>query len=67
MPSKRILLRPDGDLANADWIKQSWELPFEDADALRAFLRSRGTTVRAFKALPVYRNNLDKHPWLRDL
>ena len=63
----RPLLRPDRGLANADWTKQSWDLPFTNAEALRAFLHERGTTVQAFKKLPVYTQNLDKLPWLRDL
>jgi len=46
----------------------SWDLPWiQDADTLREFLRTRGISVSDFKQLPIYRNNVKRLKWLRDL
>ena len=58
------------DAWNADWTKQSWDLPFQgpdDLQNLRDFIRSSGMTVEQFKRLPVYRLNVDKMSWVREL
>lgn len=65
--ANRPQLYPDRDLRNADWTKQTWDLPIDDVETLRAHLKAQGTTVRHFKSLPVYRLNVGKLPWLRDL
>jgi hypothetical protein len=58
----------DGRLENADWIKMYWDLPWiQDADTLRGFLRDRGISIDNFKKLPIYRNNIKRLRWLRDL
>lgn len=57
----------DADIDNADWTKQSWDLPCRTLDDLREYLRQTGTSVAEFKRLPVYRFNVDTLPWLADL
>jgi len=58
----------DVSMENADWIKMSWDLPrIQDADTLREFLRTRGISISDFKQLPIYRNNVKRLKWLRDL
>jgi len=57
----------DADLHNADWTKQSWDLPAHNVQELRDLLKAQGTTVAAFKRLPVYKFNVDKLPWLKKL
>ena len=56
----------DADIENADWTKKTWDLPTDKAEFL-AYLKASGTTVENFKQLPVYRWNLDKVPWLKEL
>ena len=65
--AKRVTLYPDAELANADWTKQTWDIPAKNVRELRAFLKTQGTTVAQFKALPVYRQNVGRLPWLREL
>ena len=59
----------DADPMNADWTKQSWDLPYRDAKSLRAYLEASGQTVEHFKTLPVYRLNVNKPgmEWLKEL
>ena len=58
---KRITLDLDGDLRNADWTKQTWDLiGIDTADALLAWIEANGKTVAQFKALPVYQLNVGK-------
>jgi uncharacterized protein YaeQ len=57
----------DADLTNADWTKQSWDLPAHNVQDLRAWLKDQGTSVAAFKRLPVYKLNVEKLPWLKKL
>ena len=65
---ERIITRAiDADLDNADWTKRTWDLPYHNAEDLRAHLKAVGQTVAEFKRLPVYRFNVDKLEWLRDL
>lgn len=61
------ILYPDRDLINADWTKQTWDLPVRSLPELRAYLQDHGITIAQFKALPVYRLNVRKLPWLRRL
>lgn len=62
------VLELDGDLANADWTKRSFDFPgIENAQQMREHLELNGSSVREFKLLPVYRLNLDSVPWLREL
>jgi hypothetical protein len=62
-----LTLYPDADLSNADWTKQSWDLGINNVEDLRAWLKRQGTTVAAFKALPVYKLNVGKLKWLEAL
>jgi hypothetical protein len=59
----------DGDIQNADWIKTTWDLPYQDAESLRAGLEAEGTDVEHFKTLPVFLHNVDKpgFEWLNEL
>lgn len=57
----------DADPDNADWTKGTWDLPVHDVESLRAYLAAQRRTVAAFKRLPIYRMNVKKLPWLRDL
>jgi hypothetical protein len=59
----------DEDPFNADWAKRTWDLPYDNAEDLRAFIESIGMTVEQFKELPIYVwhvNDPDKE-WLKDL
>ena len=62
-----LTINLDADLANADWTKQTWDLGFDNVEDLRAWLKQQGTTVEAFKRLPVYLLNVDKLPWIKEL
>jgi hypothetical protein len=57
----------DSDPYNADWTKQTWDLPPTNIGELRLFLREYEYSVAHFKSLPVYYMNVDKLPWLKDL
>lgn len=57
----------DEDPNNADWTKRTWDLPCNDIESLRKFLKGMGMSAEHFKKLPVYRFNVDKLPWLREL
>jgi len=53
---------------NADWTKQTWDLNgVENADDLRRFLLSVGSTVEHFVTLPIYALNVEALPWLAQL
>ena len=66
MPRPTIDL--DGSLDNADWTKQVWDLVgIDDIDKLRAYLKANKMSPAQFKRLPVYRFNVKKMPWLREL
>ena len=62
-----LTIYPDADSMNADWPKRTWDLPFNNAADLRAWLEARGMTVEHFKTLPVYRFNVGKLEWLKEL
>ena len=59
----------DRDLDNADWPKRTWDLPqwIDSAEQLRGFLAHSDVAVEDFKKLPVYRRNVNRIDWLRDL
>lgn len=61
------MLNIDAQTMNADWTKQSWDLPCETLHELRVYLAETNTTVEHFKTLPVYILNVEKLPWLADL
>ena len=53
---------------NANWPKKTWDLlGIDDIDKLRAWLARSGQTAEAFKQGPLYRWNVDKMPWLKEL
>jgi hypothetical protein len=57
------------DAADPDWIKRGrLDLPEVDSPAdLRELLWELEITVEAFKRSEVYRENVEGHPWLKDL
>jgi hypothetical protein len=59
----------DENAANADWTKQTWDLPAHSVEELRAYLRARKIDVAHFKTLPVYTLNVNKPGlgWLKGL
>jgi len=58
----------DADDDNADWAKRSWDLPHDNAAWLAGDITGPwGMTIERFMASPVYRHNVDKIPWLREL
>lgn len=56
----------DADIANADWTKKTWDLPTNELD-FRIWFSKSGMTVEQFRALPVYKDNKDKYPFLKRL
>jgi len=59
---------PDYTIEGADWTKKSFDFPgIDSAEKLRRFIEASGDTVEHFKTLPVYKLNVDKIPWLREL
>lgn len=60
------MIKIDEKLENADWLKQTWDLPNNKKD-LERLIRSMGMTVDDFKKLPVYKKNVDKMDWLKEL
>ena len=57
----------DEDLDNADWTKRTWDLDIDNIDDLKAYLKRNNTSITSFKLLPVYKMNVDKIPWLKEL
>lgn len=54
-----IVVRPDEELINADWTKQTWDLPFEpDSPEQAAYCEALGISEDAFRRLPVYQHYL---------
>lgn len=58
---------PDESVENADWTKQSWDLPIETIEELREWIEARGMTVAQFKRLPVYQLNVERVAFLAEL
>lgn len=62
------IIEVDADSNNADWAKSSWDLNIDNVDDLRAFVLHGGwNSIEDFKKEPVYRNNVNKLPWLKNL
>lgn len=57
----------DGNVNNADWAKQSWDLGIDNIEALLDHIKATGRTPQEFMKLPVYQRNVAKMPWLKDL
>lgn len=58
----------DADPMNADWSKQTWDVSLpQSLEEMREWLHKRGMTAEEFRRLPLYKYNVDKIPWLRDL
>jgi len=55
-----MVLNIDADLENADWTKQTWDLPKYKSDEFIEWLTQSGMTLTQFKKLPVYQFNKDK-------
>ena len=51
-------LNIDANLENADWTKQSWDLPKYKSKEFMDWLKSSGMTLEQFRKLPVYKINL---------
>ena len=60
-------LQIDASDDNANWTKQSWDLPIHDIATLRAYIAAQGISVQQFKRQAIYRFNVAKLPWLRGL
>lgn len=54
---------------NADWVKRTWDFPdsIQSAEEFRKVLKGLLIDPEHFKELPVYKFNVDKIPWLKDL
>ena len=52
------ILNIDADLSNADWTKQSWDLPEYKSKEFMDWLKFSGMTLEQFKKLPVYKLNI---------
>jgi hypothetical protein len=48
----------DSKLDNADWSKESWDLPEYKSEEFMRWLEAIGMTLDQFKKLPVYKNNI---------
>lgn len=57
MKEKR-LVNLDEDIENADWVKQSWDLPDINSEDFKKYLENEDTSMEDFKKLPVYRHLL---------
>lgn len=57
------------DAHDGDWIKRGrWDVDIpQDLPSLRAWLAASSMTVESFKELEVYKANVTRLPWLRDL
>lgn len=65
-----IEFQVDADDENADWTKRSWDFPKEvnTAAKMRSYIDTElSMTVEHFKTLTVYKLNVEKMPWLKDL
>ena len=66
-----MTIRPDEQLENADWTKQTFDiLGFASADEMRAWIEASGLTVEEFKRLPAFRAAVASArapEWLTDL
>jgi hypothetical protein len=52
-----MTIYPDEDLLNADWTKQTWDLPFKpDSPEQAEWCRKSGISEGQFRKLPVYQH-----------
>jgi hypothetical protein len=51
---------------HADWLRRV-PAQFDTVEKGRAWLKKRGEPVEHFKASALYKNSVDRMPWLRDL
>lgn len=54
-PRPRPVIHVDAIPSNADWTKQTWDLPPYKSEEFMAFLKGTGSTLEQFRQLPVYR------------
>jgi len=52
------ILNIDANIENADWTKQTWDLPKYKSKEFMDWLKSSGMTLTQFRKLPVYKINL---------
>ena len=52
------ILNIDANIENADWTKQTWDLPKYKSKEFMDWLKSSGMTLEHFRTLPVYKINL---------
>jgi len=53
------MLNIDAQLHNADWTKQSWDLPPYKSEEFMEHLENTGMTLEHFRTLPVYEFAVD--------
>jgi len=59
---------PDANPDDADWPKRSFDFPgVTNAEQMRNLIIAGGNTIEEFKTFPVYKWNVDKIPWLKDI
>jgi uncharacterized coiled-coil DUF342 family protein len=56
----------DKELHNADWTKQSWDLPPYKSEEFMEYLKSTGKKLSDFKKLPVYKQAVKKGLIVKD-
>jgi hypothetical protein len=62
-----MVILADERAENADWPKRTWDLQIENKTDRLEYLKAMGMTVEQFKKLPVYRWNVEKLLWLKEL
>ena len=69
MPNNKPLeINIDADLGNADWTKGTWDLlHIKGPQDLQKYLAKNSMSLEHFKKLPIYRMNVDKIDWLKEL
>ena len=54
------MLNIDENIEDADWIKQTWDLPEYGSKEFQKYLKFSGKTLEQFKKLPVYKMAVKK-------
>ena len=54
------MLNIDAVVENADWTKQTWDLPQENSDEFKALLKASGMTLAQFRKLPAAKGTKPK-------
>lgn len=62
-----MTVKIDQELVNADWTKHTWVLPCDNIDDLLEWLKHSKISISQFKNLPIYKNNVNKLKWLKNL